>query len=231
MLIPTVERGLERLLRAAIPLPESVGDVSFDTPSGTWAAGLSRVTVNLFLYDVQRSPQPPRPASERTTADGRLERRPPLPMVQLGFLVSAWAGNTQDEHQLLGDLLACFLLHGVLPAEHLPAPLDSSVQLSVGPADPVTRSKDIWSGIDGKLRPSFSVVATVALDTIAWAPVAPRVDSVRGYAAPRPSALPPEQPSTEPRLQRRRTEDGVVLEPVPAGADADGDVSPGGGRG
>ncbi|MGN6522951.1 MAG: DUF4255 domain-containing protein [Actinomycetes bacterium] len=212
MLIPTVERGLDRLIRATLPLPESVGDVSFDPPSGTWGAALSRLTVNLFLFDVQRSPQPPRPAAERTTPDGRVERRPPLPMVQLGYMVSAWAGNTQDEHELLGELLSCFLLHGVLPADLLPRPLDSSVQLSVAPADAMTRPKDIWSGIEGKLRPSFTVIATVALDTIAWAPVAPRVDRVQGLAAPTPSVVPPQQPSPGPALRRRRTPDGVVLE-------------------
>jgi hypothetical protein len=189
VLIPAVEQGLERMLRAALPLPEDVGDVSFEAPTGTWGAQLSRVTVNLFLFDVSRSAQPPRPAAERPGADGRLERRAPLPMVQLNYLVSAWAGNTRDEHQLLGDVLACLLQQQVLPPEHLTDPLPSSVQLALGQHES-HRTRDIWAAIDGRFTPSFELVVTVALDTLAWEPTAPRVERIEGLTAPIPSPRP-----------------------------------------
>jgi len=74
---------------------------------------------------------PPRPAASRPGPDGRAEHRAPLPMVQLSYLVSAWAGSTRDEHQLLGDVLTRLVAQQVLPVEHLAAPLESSVQLSL----------------------------------------------------------------------------------------------------
>lgn len=189
MLIPTVEQGLERLVRESLPLPEELGDVSFDAPSGSWGAALSRVTVNLFLYEVSRSAQPPRPAAQRMGPDGP-ERRAPLPMVQLDYLVSAWAGNVRDEHALLGDVLSCFLLHQILPAQHFDRETESSVQLAVGRPD-ATRPKDIWGGIDGKLRPSFPLTVTLALDTLGWEPLAPRVERIEALTAPVPTV--PEQ--------------------------------------
>ena len=76
MVIGTVDAALESLLRATLPLPAEVGDVSFDAPDRSWGASLSRITVNLFLFDVSRSPQPPRPPDERLRPDGRIERRP-----------------------------------------------------------------------------------------------------------------------------------------------------------
>src|ERR1700712_5936947 len=71
LLIPLVEQGLEKLVRAALPLPEQVGEVSFDPPSRSWAAQLSRITVSMFLFGVGRSPQPPRPVPARSDANGR----------------------------------------------------------------------------------------------------------------------------------------------------------------
>src|ERR1700712_688346 len=143
MIIPTIDTGLEALVRQALPLPTAVGDVSFDSPSGSWSAQLNRITVNLFLFGVGRSPQPPRPAVDRVV-EGRMQRRGPLPMLQLHYLVSAWAGSVRDEHQLIGDVLTALMTTQVLPPEHLPDEMTSGVQLSVAPHDN-NRAKDVWS--------------------------------------------------------------------------------------
>jgi hypothetical protein len=195
MLIPAVEQGLETLLRDALPLPEHIGDVSFDPPSRTWAAQLSRVTVNLFLFGVGRSAQPPRPTAERTTANGRLERRPPLPMVELNYLVSAWAGNVRDEHELLGDVLGCIVTNQVLPAASLSSELPATVQIALAPQDH-GRAKDVLTAVEGSLRASFEIVITTALDSLAWREVAPRVASIQALTAPMP------EPSVPPRRSR-----------------------------
>jgi hypothetical protein len=192
VLIPGVEQGLEKLIREALPLPEHIGDVSFDPPSRTWAAQLSRVTVNLFLFGVGKSGQPPRPTAERTTADGRVERRPPLPMVELNYLVSAWAGNVRDEHELLGDVLGCVLTHQVLPPEFMSSQLPSTVQIALAPQDH-GRAKDVFTAAEGSLRASFEIVVTTALDALAWHELPPRVERIEALAAPILNGAPPNQ--------------------------------------
>ncbi|WP_168202673.1 MULTISPECIES: DUF4255 domain-containing protein [Georgenia] len=184
MLIPTVEDGLEALLRATLPLPEEVGDVSFEAPSGAWSAQVNRVTVNLFLYAVARSPLPPLPPAARS-GPGGTERRPSLPLVQLSYLVSAWAGSTRDEHQLLGDVLTRFLSHQTVPAAHLPATLTSSVQLSLA-SDEVNRPRELWAALGSNHRAAFTLVVTMASDAFGWQPAATGVSSVEGLAAPVP---------------------------------------------
>lgn len=176
MLIPTIDDGLERLLRAGLPLPEDVGDISFDPPSGTWSAQVNRLTVNLFLYQVNRSAQQPRPSANRPGERGT-ERRFPLPIVQLGYLVSAWAGSPRDEHSLLGDVLTCFLVHQVLPSEHLVRPPASPVQLTVAGDEPA-RSRELWSSLGGQMKASFTVTALVAADAYQWELAPPVVTSV-----------------------------------------------------
>lgn len=171
MIIPSVDTALERLVRRELDLPTGVGDVSFDPPSGTWSAQLNRITVNLFLFGVGRSPQPPRPAVVRVV-DGQAQRRHPIPMLQLNYLVSAWAGTIRDEHQLIGDALSCMLINQAMPAELLPADFESGVQLAVAPHDN-NRAKDVWSTVGGTIKPSFELVVTTAADALPFADLAP----------------------------------------------------------
>ncbi len=183
ILIPAVEDGLEAYLRSSLPLSRETGDISFEPPSSTWAAQVNRITVSCFLYSVSRSPQPPRAAAARTGADGRLERRAPLPLVQLSYLVSAWAGSTRDEHQLLGDVLTRLLAQQVLPPEHLDPTLQSGVQLTLA-VDELNRPRDLWAGLGGTLKASFTLLATVAADAYPWEPTAPEVTAVEPMVRP-----------------------------------------------
>lgn len=178
MIIPTIDSGLESLVRDVLPLPANLGDVSFDPPSGTWSAQLSRITVNLFLFGVGRSPQPPRPQADRIV-DGRPQRRPQLPMIQLHYLISAWAGTVRDEHQLIGDLLGAFLLRQALAPSYLPETPETPIQLAVTPHDN-NRAKDVWSTVGGSIKPSFELMVTTAVDTLAFADLPPAVERIKG---------------------------------------------------
>jgi hypothetical protein len=187
MFIRDVDEGLERLVRARLPLPEDVGDVSFEPPTGTWAAQLSRLTVNLFLYSLDRSAQPTRSPQARFDANGRPERRAPQPMIELGYLVSAWAGSPRDEHQLLGDVVSLLAGVAILPAEYAPAALNSSVTLVFG-GDDLTRPRDIWQGVNGQLKACAILKATVAADTWDWQDEAPAVQRIAVLSSPIPRA-------------------------------------------
>lgn len=184
MIIPTVDTGLEALLRNGLPLPEAVGDISFESPSGTWSAQLSRITVNLFLFGVGRSAQPPRPAADRTV-NGRTQRRQPIPMLELHYLVSAWAGVVRDEHQLLGDALACVMNNQVLPPELVEGGLNANIQLTIAPYDN-TRAKDVWSTVGGAIKPSFELIVTTAGDASPFFDMPPSVERVSALLAPHP---------------------------------------------
>jgi hypothetical protein len=185
VVIPVVDEALTRVLRATLPLPEPIGDVSFDPPSGTWSAQLNRITVNLFLFGVGRSPQQGVGPGIRRDSDGRVtERRLPLPRVQLEYLVSAWAGTIRDEHQLLGDVLTLFHANQVLTAEFLPQPPGATpVQLLVGELTS-QRAKDIWSGVSGALKASFHLRVTVAAEAFPWQAAAPPVERIEALTAP-----------------------------------------------
>lgn len=167
MLIPAVESSLEKLLRQTLPLTPEQGEISFETPGSTWSAAISRLTVNLFLYDIGRSPQPPRSVSDRTGPDGTRQFRHPLPMVELNYLVSAWAGSIRDEHELLGDVLTRLLAHQVMPPQYVAAGLASNIQLALAD-DARNRPREVWTGIGGTAKASFTLIVTVAADAYDW---------------------------------------------------------------
>lgn len=189
MFIAAVEDGIEALLRHSLPLTPEQGDISFATPSSTWSATVTRLTVNLFLYGVSRSPQPPSVQADQRAADGTVSRRFALPMVQLSYLVSAWAGSPRDEHELLGDVLTRVLAHPVLPPEHLTEPLESAVQFAIA-GDESSRSREVWSGLGGQLKASFTLVVTVAADVYGWRTAAPVVEQIVPSATPMTEAGP-----------------------------------------
>ncbi|MEO9325443.1 DUF4255 domain-containing protein [Nocardioides sp. C4-1] len=180
MFIQNVDAGLERMVRERLPLPEEIGDVVFDAPTSTWSAQLSRITVSLFLYDVRRSSQPSRSATVRVGDDGRGLRRRPQPMVELGYLMSAWAGSPSDEHQLLGDLVSMVAATDSVPPELFPAELTTSVTLAMG--DDRHTGRELWTGIGGGLRASAPIVVTVGADTFDWELQAPPVERISAMA-------------------------------------------------
>lgn len=182
MFISHVDAALEKLVRTRLGLTEDLADVAFDVPSSTWSAQLTRITVNLFLYDVSRSAQPSR-SQTRPTATGEGQPamfRRPQPMIQLSYLVSAWAGSPRDEHQLLGDLTS--LLAGLeqVPPELPSEDLSSSIQLALG--DERNTGRELWQGAGGSLRPAIFVRATVAADTFDWEQQAPAVERINAMA-------------------------------------------------
>lgn len=181
MFIRVVDEGLERFVRAELPLSEELGDVSFAVPNSDWSAQLSRIAVNLFLYDVTRSPHPNRAAVRRVDDNGKGERRRPQPMIELSYLVSAWAGDPRDEHQLLGEVLSRIAGLDVLPEQYLPRPLSSSVHVSLA-EDDRHRARDIWNGAGGRLKAGFSLQLTVAADTFDWTDEPTRITSILGAA-------------------------------------------------
>jgi hypothetical protein len=183
--IRNVDESLERFIRARLALTDDLGDVTFEAPTSNWSAQLSRITVNLFLYEVGLSNQPSRSALRRVGENGAGQQRAPQPMVRLGYLLSAWAGSPRDEHQLLGDLVSLFAAQSVVPAEYLVGSLSSAIQIRLI-ADDVNRPRDVFSGSGGQLKAAFALEATVAADSYEWTPEAPPVDRIVGLAHPVP---------------------------------------------
>ena len=216
-MIQTVDQAFENFLRLEVPLPEASVDVAFEAPDRTWGAGLTRPTVNCFLWRVGRNYTATGTGLEqRPTLDGGVERRRAQPIVDLNYLVTSWGTEVRDEHQLLGSVLEAVLANDRLPEAVLPDRLSGTrCRLGLATHEP-NNPGDLWSSLDGRLKPSLQVVVTLPLAVFDWKRAAPRTEEIGVSLGHAPGA--PVDVTSRPPLRRRRSGGALVMEGRPGEA-------------
>lgn len=95
--------------------------ITFEPPTPDWAAEQHDPVVDLFLYDVRevldgRVGE----ADDVRDDDGRVVgRQSPPRRYHLSYLVSAWAGDPEQEHRMLGRVLEAVPAHDTMPSRFL----------------------------------------------------------------------------------------------------------------
>jgi hypothetical protein len=221
-MIHLLDTTLEQHLRTIVPLPQAI-EVSFATPDRKWGAARTRPTVNLFLWDVRRDQRSAMSGfSEVRSPEGEIRRLVPDPEVAFRYLVTAWAGEPRDEHQLLGAVLRGGLLRGTIPdsalAPGLPSVGPVHVEVSAGDGRP----NDFWNSLDGQLKPNLELTVRMFVDLAREVEVGPPIEGM-GVSVGRSEV--PQVPvrrglpdDSERRLARRRRGNAIV-----SGAGADDD--------
>ncbi|MEX2445864.1 MAG: DUF4255 domain-containing protein [Dehalococcoidia bacterium] len=172
-----VDDALEAYLRGEVPLRSGDVDIVFARPDKDWGAAVTRPTINVFLWDVRRNSGAQEAGMEWMEVDGKRTRRAPQPRVDCRYMITAWAGDPRDEHQLLGAVLAALLRHSEVPEGYLPAALADVRPL---PALSVPRvdgsdNADFWTGVGGDMRPSVDLTVAATLDAAVVAEAGPPV--------------------------------------------------------
>ncbi|MCU1497994.1 MAG: hypothetical protein JWM47_1947 [Acidimicrobiales bacterium] len=220
-MIHLVDQALEAFLREAVPLPSSRIDVSFAAPDKSWGAGLNRPTVNCFLWDVSRDPKLALTGVQQRDAEGGVERRHAPVRVVLGYVITAWATEERDRHQLLGSVMQAILSARHLPASFIPEALNESTPLRLDLGDRDERGAgEFWSALGGQLQAGLSLKVSMAVEIEPWTPAAAAASSVElmvndglgaGHAAQSDAASGPARPP----VTRVRRHGAVVAERPP----------------
>src|SRR3989442_8096111 len=119
-MIQDVDAALRTLMRREALNGADV-EVAFDAPTRDWATRRNAPTVDLYLYDIREDLQRREvswlPARDETGLV--TDRRPPVRLYKLSYLVTAWTQRPEDEHRLLSAVLACLIRHERLPDDVL----------------------------------------------------------------------------------------------------------------
>jgi len=145
-------------------------EVSFDIPNREWSAGISKPTVNCYLFDIRenRDMQQTGMLMERQKTNGNMYRqRPPL-RLDMTYLITAWTRAVEDEHRLLWHIFSTLMRCPVLPEQHLPGVLrehELPIYTSLARAEGVLKSPgEFWTALENQIKPSLSFVVTLAVD-------------------------------------------------------------------
>jgi len=177
-MIADLDETLEQLLIAELPIKNGDIEVSFDQPKADWSAGLTRPTVNLFLYDVRENPLlrahqweqlPKNPSGGNGSSEDRLARLKRTPhRVDCLYMLTCWVPNhPQDEHRLLTRAMLALFRFPVLPADRLIGSLKEQpfdLQTRLASHDRLTNPAEVWSALENEMRPSVSYIITLAMD-------------------------------------------------------------------
>lgn len=166
-----VDRSLRALLIADVPLDPTEVDISFARPTREWSSRLAGPTLNMFLFDI-RERVDFRDDSWRVAhaANGSVTRERLPRRVDLSYVVTAWTREPEDEHRILGRVLAALYRNLRVPQEHLQGALaeaEASVLLRIPPPDHLQKAVDFWGVMDNELRSGLTWVVTTPLDVFA----------------------------------------------------------------
>lgn len=182
MVIADTDRSLANFLAAAFGAGTSV---TFETPTHEWAKSVKRPVVSCFLHRVvedvgRRSGD----WSDERNADGRVAgRQPPVRFYQLHYQISAWANTVEEEHQLLGAVMAACLAGETIGSEHVVGVLEGDAQpllvrLGLPISDPGPQAHDIWSSLGVPLRASLELMLVAPLRPALNTDIAPPAEEL-----------------------------------------------------
>ena len=168
-----LDTALKGILESAdAPVLVRDADISFDRPSDTF--NQDKTTIGLFLYDIRENTElrSSEPFINRNNGVATINK-PPIRLA-CSYLVTAWieSGITGEEailkqHALLGAVLKVFAGMPTIPASFMQGELASQpypIPLVTLQGDLTRNPAEFWSALGGKLRPSFTLTATIALD-------------------------------------------------------------------
>jgi hypothetical protein len=169
-MINDLDESIRKLILSKSGLTEASVTLSFDQPTGDWAAGLTRPTINLYLYDIRENLE--LRSQEWLTnkrADGKIEQKLAPRRYNLSYLITVWTQKqTEDEHAILWRVLGVLASCTTLPEEVLQGEMRSQafpvLTQIAQPSIAIQNLPDLWSVMQNQLRPSINYVVTLAME-------------------------------------------------------------------
>jgi hypothetical protein len=142
-------------------------DITFTAPTKEWIGRLTRPTLNLLLLDVRENTDLRQGAYQSTRVNGRAEKRLPPRRMDVRYMVSGHATESEDEQQLFWRAMVTLMKFPEFPDALLPDELRQygvPITNRVAQADDGAKVLDIWSALGVEPHPAFCCVVTLPVD-------------------------------------------------------------------
>lgn len=183
----TIKQLLSQNLPTNLPIEKNSLDINFDMPDQDWVAKLQKLpTINFFLYDIRENREL-RSNEILRARNGTIatEIRSPIYM-DFSYMITVWASDINDEHQVLGAILKTLLRYPILPMEilqgelqtelnhtplpdRIPLPGMQPIPLRAWVSQParIPNSWEFWTVLEGRLKAGVSYVVTAPVQPFA----------------------------------------------------------------
>lgn len=168
-MITELDETIKQLLVKRGNLDHGGIDIRFETPSREWSASLSKPTVNLYLYDIRENHE--LRGTEwiiEKNGNNTATKRKNAKRINLSYLVTVWANNIEDQHNLLWQVLSTLIRYPTIPQELLSDQLAKQdypvITHAAQPDGLFSNPADFWSALDNEIKPSFNYVVTLPMD-------------------------------------------------------------------
>jgi hypothetical protein len=148
--------------------------VSFAAPDDQFPpSGVLKPALSFFLYDVRENTGLRTNQWELTQdTTGAFSRERPPVRIDCSYLITAWPSEnapnpTEDEHQLLGEVLKVLLRHRRIPTEHLQGELigqEPPVRAKILAETQLQSLGELWQAMGGKPKAALHYGTTLSLD-------------------------------------------------------------------
>lgn len=171
-MISEIDNALREFLIHEIPLRKGEVDIDFNQPKREWSSRLNKPTINLYLFDLRENVdlRGSEQWNRKDLEDGTIALHRNPVRVDLIYLITSWAKDIQDEHQLLSRTLITLLRQPSLPDNYLPEQLRNSqvpIWLETAQINTLANPSDLWNTLDNDLRPGIRLKVTLSIDPYA----------------------------------------------------------------
>ncbi|GIV97441.1 MAG: hypothetical protein KatS3mg057_2098 [Herpetosiphonaceae bacterium] len=170
-MISDLDETIRQLLIKKGDLDPSEIDISFEIPNREWSAGVSKPTINCYLFDIRENLDFKEMGwTVESKGTNSATRRMPLLRYYLTYLITAWTRSVEDEHRLLWHVLRVLARFPTLPASDLQGDLrmiaeSTQIYTNIARPDGVLKSPgEFWTAMENQIKPSLSYVVTLPLE-------------------------------------------------------------------
>ncbi|GAB4163444.1 MAG: hypothetical protein Fur005_23010 [Roseiflexaceae bacterium] len=170
-MIHELDETIREILTKGGGLNPAEVDISFEIPNREWSTGISKPTLNCYLFDIRENRELRQYGMEAvgtgSGAQTRFARTRPSLRFDLTYLVTAWTRAVEDEHRLLWHALQTLTRFETLPQEYLQGNLrevESPISARTALPESVLKSPgEFWTALENQIKPSLSYVITLMM--------------------------------------------------------------------
>lgn len=158
---------LDKTLRTLLELELAHVNVelSFETPSREFEP--TSPTIDLFLYDIRENRDLRSNEWRMERSNGAMTRKRAPVRVDCSYLITAWAGDIESEHMLLGEVMQLLLRYPTIPVQVLQGDLRQpevplpTTSLQAGRLQSLA---EFWQALEGKPKAVLNYMVTIGVE-------------------------------------------------------------------